>query len=137
MASVKSSKAEGYISGGGSTLVYISGKMNTVQTTKEIQRGYNLVKQVLKEPFIKILDNANRQTRLKWYQLWKKDYMKYAKSIYGVGYNATTDEISNLKDEGVIDSKKSIRIALESATERAIQMFNIGVICLFPESMEL
>jgi chaperonin GroEL len=66
IASVKSSKAEGYISGGGSTLVYISDKLNTEQSTKEIQIGYDLVKQVIKEPFIKILDNANRKTKTKW-----------------------------------------------------------------------
>lgn len=136
MASVKSSQAEGYISGGGSTLVYISDKMDTEQETKEIQRGYNLVKEVIKEPFIKILDNANRKTKTKWYQ-WYEDYMYPAKNQYGIGYNAVSDEISNLLDDGVIDSKKGIRIALESATERAIQMFNIGVIVHFPEELKL
>ena len=63
--------------------------------------------------------------------------MSPAQNQYGIGYNAVSDEISNLFDDGVIDSKKSIRIALESATERAIQMFNIGVIVHFPEKMEL
>ena len=136
IASVKSSQAEGYISGGGSTLVYISDKLNTEQSTKEIQIGYDLVKQVIKEPFIKILDNANRKTKTKWWH-WYEDYMSPAQNQYGIGYNAVSDEISNLFDDGVIDSKKSIRIALESATERAIQMFNIGVIVHFPEKMEL
>jgi chaperonin GroEL len=136
IASVKSSQAEGYISGGGSAIVHISGKLNTEQATKEIQRGYDLVKQVIKEPFIKILDNANRKTKTKWWH-WYEDYITSAQKQYGIGYNATTDEISNLFDDGVIDSKKSIRIALESATERAIQMFNIGVIVHFPEEMKL
>ena len=54
-----------------------------------------------------------------------------------MGYNAVTDEISNLFDDGIIDSKKSIRVALESATERAIQMFNIGSIVAFPSHVEL
>lgn len=132
IASVKSSQSEGFISGGGATLCHIASKMNTKQKTKEIQRGYDLVKEVLKEPFIKILDNANRSTKLKWWQFWKKDYISYTEKTYGIGYNAVTDEISNLLEDGVIDSKKSIRVALESATERAIQMFNIGAICQFP-----
>lgn len=136
IASVKSSKSEGYISGGGSALCYISGKMKKQQETKEIQRGYDLVKEILKEPFIKILDNANRKTKLKWWH-WHKDYITPAQKIYGFGYNASTDEISNLFEDGIIDSKKSIRVALESATERAIQMFNIGSIVAFPESVEL
>lgn len=137
IASVKSSKAEGYIAGGGSSLVFISNKMNTSLKTKELQRGYNLVKEVIKEPFIKILDNANRKTKQKYWHIFRRDYIQECSSVYGIGYNAVTDEVSNMFDDGVIDSKKSIRIALESATERAIQMFNIGVIVHFPEKMEL
>lgn len=137
IASVKSSKAEGYIAGGGSTLVFISNKMNSVMSTEEVQRGYNLVKEVIKEPFIKILENANRKTKKYGWDFWNKDYIKPCIERYGIGYNAATDEISNLFDDGVIDSKKSIRVALESATERATQMFNIDVICHFPMSMEL
>ena len=111
--------------------------MKKQQETKEIQRGYDLVKEILKEPFIKILDNANRKTKLKWWQFWRTDYISPAQENYSMGYNAVTDEISNLFEDGIIDSKKSIRVALESATERAIQMFNIGAVCLFPEEMKL
>jgi chaperonin GroEL len=137
IASVKSSKAEGYIVGGGATLVHISNTMNTVQETREIQRGYNLVKKIINQPFIKILENANRKTKTEWWHFLRKDYLKSARDSYGWGYNASTDEISNLIEDGVIDSKKSIRIALESSTERAIQMFNIGTIVTFPQSIEL
>ena len=91
---------------------------------------------IFKEPFIKILDNANRKTKLKWWQFWRTDYISPAQENYSMGYNAVTDEISNLFDDGIIDSKKSIRVALESATERAIQMFNIGAIVTFPSSIE-
>lgn len=136
IASVKSSQSEGYISGGGSAFVYISGKMKKQQETKEIQLGYDLVKEVIKEPFIKILENANRKTKLKWWQFWRKDYITPAQKEYSTGYNASTDEISNLFTDGIIDSKKSVRVALESATERAIQMFNIGSIVTFPSSIE-
>ena len=131
IASVKTTNVEGYIAGGGSTLVHISGIMDTKLVSKEEQRGYDLVKVVLKEPFLKILSNANRKQ-----SFFGKPYLKSC-SKYGVGYNASTDEIANLIDDGVIDSKKSIRIALESATERAIQMFNISVIVHFPQEMTL
>lgn len=136
VASVKSSKAEGFIVGGGATLVYISKKLDETFDNKEVQLGYDLVKEVIKEPFIKILENANRKTKTKsWH--WYKDYMKHSEQKYGVGYNAVTDEVSNLLRDGIIDSKKSIRVALESATERAIQMFNIDVVVHFPEKMSL
>ena len=136
IASVKSSKAEGYICGGGATLVYISNKMRAIQPTKEIQLGYDLVKEVIKEPFIKILENANRKTKENEWQFWREDYITPAQRLYSIGYNASTDEISDLIQDGVIDSKKSIRVALESATERAIQMFNIGSIVTFPNTIE-
>jgi len=137
IASVKSSRAEGYITGGGATLVYISSNMKTKQETEEIQRGYDLVKEILKEPFIKILSNANRKTKLRWWQFWRTDYLASSIKEHGVGYNAVKDEVSDLLKDGVIDSKKSIRVALESATERAIQMFNINVVTHFPDSMSL
>lgn len=137
IASVKSSKAEGFIAGGGATLVYISNLMTKYPKNQEVRLGYELVKEVLKEPFIKILENANRKTKTKWWQFYYNDYITPTTKEYGVGYNAEKDEISNLFDDGVLDSKKSIRVALESATERAIQMFNIGVVVHFPEKMGL
>lgn len=136
IASVKSSKSEGFIAGGGSALVYISMLMESKLETVEMQRGYDLVKKVLQAPMTIILTNANRKNKNKPWHLFRKDYLSSCRK-YGVGYNAATDEISNLLKDGVIDSKKSIRVALESATERAIQMFNIDVIIHFPEEVSL
>lgn len=128
IASIKTTSSEGYISGGGSALTYISGLMNS-KLPKEEQVGYDLVKMVLKEPMIRILKNANRQNL-------EEEVIYEALKTYGIGYNAVTDEISDLLKDGVIDSKKSIRVALESATERAIQQLNIGVVVSFPRSIE-
>ena len=136
VASVKSSKEEGFIVGGGATLAFIANNMVAKQKTKEIQRGYDLVKVVLKQPFIKILENANRNTKQNWWEFWRKDYLKHCNE-YGFGYNAVKDEVTNLLDDGVIDSKKSIRVAIESATERAIQMLNINCITAYPEEIKL
>lgn len=130
VASIKTTSLEGYIAGGGATLVYISGIMNQKLENKEEQVGYDLVKAVLLEPIKRILKNGNREDR-------DDEVISSIYDNYGTGYNAVTDEISNLFDDGVIDSKKSIRIALESATERAIQQFNIGVVVAFPEKITL
>lgn len=137
IASVKSSKVEGYIVGGGATLVHIASKLNRTLPDKEMQRGYDLLKIVLRQPAIKILENANRTTKQNALQFWRENYLKHSEKEYGFGYNAAKDEVVNLLTDGVIDSKKSIRIALESATERAIQMFNIDVVVHFPEDMSL
>lgn len=129
IASIKTTSSEGFIAGGGATLTFISGLMNK-KLPKEEQVGYDLVKEVLKEPQKRILKNANRE------KLTEK-VVKNSLNTYGVGYNAVTDEISDLLKDGVIDSKKSIRIALESASERAIQQLNIGITVCFPKNIEL
>ena len=133
IASIKTTKSEGFICGGGATLVHISGLMKHEPNGEE-RKGYELVKEVLKEPFLRILKNANRHQRSEK-DNDNLDYLTPALNQYGIGYNAKTDKIANLIEDGIIDSKKSIRIALESATERAIQMFNIGVIIHYPEKM--
>jgi len=140
IASIKTTSVEGFIAGGGATLVYISGLMKKTLPGEE-QIGYDLVKEVLKEPMKRILKNANRKNKEEsWIN--RNIFMipcpiNSAIKEYGVGYNAASDNISNLLNDGVIDSKKSIRIALESATERAVQQLNIGVVVAFPDRIEL
>lgn len=126
LASVKSAISEGYVPGGGSVLTYISNKLETSLDNKDEQLGYNLVKTVLHEPMIQILKNSNREEV-------KDKYLAVSKQEFGVGYNALKDDKSNLLADGIIDSKKSIRVALESATESAIKMFNLGVIVHYPK----
>jgi len=128
LASVKSAISEGYIPGGGSTLVFISNLMHKKFANKDEQKGYDLVKTVLRSPMLQILKNANRKNK-KYFGI---NYLKHSEDKFGVGYNAVKDEISNLLTDGIIDSKKSIRVALESASESAIKMFNIGVVVLYP-----
>jgi chaperonin GroEL len=128
--SVKSAIKEGYIAGGGSSFVYISNLLNTKLENKDEQKGYNLVKKVIKEPFKQILRNANRKN---YDYLNEKPFSDYSKETYGIGYNTRLDKISNLIEDGVIDSAMSSRVALESATESAVKMFNTGVIVMYPK----
>lgn len=115
---VRASVEEGWVAGGGSTFVYIAGKMNKTFKNKDEQHGYNIVKKSLLSPFIQICDNANRNY---------KDYIS-ACNTYGYGYNAVLDEISNLIDDGVIDSVKSLRVSLENAISVAKMVSNIKVV---------
>jgi chaperonin GroEL len=130
LSSVKSAVPEGYIVGGGSALLYISAKMQTRLENKDEQLGYNLVKTVLQEPAKRILVNANRKQG-NW--LFGRDYFSKSKKIYGVGYNAKSDSISNLLEDGIIDSAKSIRVALDSAKDSAVKMLLTNVIVTFPD----
>lgn len=128
VASIKTTSVEGFIAGGGVTFTYISGLLNS-KLKKDEQIGYNLIKNVLHEPLKRLLKNANREDMF-------NSVLEVSQGTYGFGYNAVTDCISDLLKDGVIDSKKSIRIALESATERAVQQLNIGVVVAFPQSIE-
>jgi len=136
VGSIRSSTAEGIIAGGGSTLAYISGLMNTDLNHKEKQVGYELIKWVLTQPILRLLKNANRG-QPKWYQPWKPNYLKSAMGKYGVGYNTSLDEISNLIEDGIVDSKKSIRVAIESSVEQSIKVLSLGVIIHDPTEMNL
>jgi chaperonin GroEL len=127
---VKSAVPEGYIAGGGSTLLYISHRMHQTFKNSDMQAGYNLVKKILEEPSRRILLNANRKQK-RWF--WEKDYFKRGKLEYGVGYNAKSDDVSNLLEDGIIDSAKAIRVALGSAKDSAVNMLLTNVIVTFPE----
>ena len=94
------------------------------------QLGYNLVKKVLKEPLRRLLANANRDEKF-------ESVLAICEKTYGSGYNAVTDEICDLVTSGIIDSKKSIKVALESATTTSINFLNVGVIVAFPQEIEL
>jgi chaperonin GroEL len=143
--SYKTATKEGIICGGGATLVYINGLMNTRFESKDEQRGYDLVKTVMLSPFLQILENSNRKQSYKktnWFtSLWDTevhtDYITPAKSEYGIGYNGITDKITNLIDDGIVDSKLSIRVAIESSLTVAIQMLSISSVCHFPENQYL
>lgn len=137
LKAVRTALPEGYIAGGGSTLIYISHRMKKKFNNEDVQLGYDLVKTVLLEPAKQILKNANRQepTWIEKKIFGSKSYFDKARTNYGYGYNAKTDEISNLIEDGVLDSAKSIRVALQSAKEASIKMLLTQVIATFPEKI--
>lgn len=124
VSAVKSAKEEGWVAGGGSALVYISGQMQQTFENVDEQKGYNLVKEVIKAPFKQIISNANREEN-------QESYLVSALETYGAGYNAKTDKVSNLIEDGVLDSTKSIRVALDNAKSVAVQLLNVGVIVTY------
>jgi chaperonin GroEL len=115
---VKAAAEEGWVAGGGSTFLYISNKMKAKFDNKDTQFGYDIVKKSIKAPFYQICDNANRKG---------SKYESKCKT-YGTGYNAVTDEVGNLITEGVIDSKKSLRVSLENALYVSKLLLNIKVV---------
>ena len=92
--------------------------MDSVFTNSDIQFGYEVIKKAIQAPFEQICENANRSP---------KKYKKECKT-YGLGYNAVNDEVSNLIVDGVIDSKKSLRVSLENALSVSKLLLNTKVV---------
>lgn len=119
VCAVKSAKEEGWVAGGGSTLAYISNKMNQTFENEDVQFGYNCIKNAINSVFKTVCENSRR------------DYTSYiaaAQKEYGKGYNAHTDEISDLIKDGVIDSARSLRLALSHAASVAKLLMNVKVV---------
>jgi len=136
IGSVRSATIEGVIPGGGSTLAYISGMLNTNLQHKEKQVGYDLVKWVLLQSMTRLLKNGNRN-QPKWYEFWKTNYIKSAQTNFGYGYHSSKDELTNLVEDGIIDSKRTIRVAIESAVEQSVKVLNLGLIIHDPTESTL
>lgn len=119
VSAIKSAVEGGWVAGGGSALVYIADKMEKKNENRDIQYGYESFKKAIQMPFNQICINARRNPEM---------YIKRAQNFYGFGYNAHTDESSNLVQDGVIDGARSIRISLENAFSVAKLMLNTNVI---------
>jgi chaperonin GroEL len=119
VCAVKSALQEGYIVGGGAALVHIASLMNNTFENKDIQFGYDLMKSAIEAPFRQICINSMRDP---------EEYIESSRAKYGMGYNAATDEIASLLKDGILDSKKSIKVALEQAKTSAILLMNIKVV---------
>lgn len=118
VGAILSSMKEGWVCGGGASFVHISNIMLQTFDNEDVQFGYDVLRKAIKAPFIQICENANRKA---------KNYLVEIDK-YGLGYNAVTDEISNLIEDGIIDSKYSIRVALENAKSIAVLLSNVKVV---------
>jgi chaperonin GroEL len=138
VGAIKSSLEDGYICGGGATLVFISENMNQVFDNEDVQYGYDAIKKAIQAPFRQICINSNRDPEVYLESMFYKNQnfierlLEISKSkkqaTYGIGYNASTDELSNLFDDGIIDSSKSIKSALENAKSVTILLLNTRVV---------
>ena len=103
---------EGIVPGGGVAYLRCLGVIDSLTSSNGSQElGIDIIKTVLKEPFLQILRNAglDAESILAKVLMGKDDF----------GYNASTERFANLILDGVIDPKKVVRIALENAASVA------------------
>lgn len=113
ICAVKAASEEGYVAGGGTTLIYLSKLLNGVYP--EPNKGQGLLMQAMQKPFDQILSNAGID-----------NFGDQNTRNYGQGYNALTGEIVNMFDAGIIDSTKVVRCEIEYAANAAITFLTAG-----------
>src|SRR5690606_3229166 len=113
---------DGWVPGGGSTFAYIHSKLNREFDNKDVQKGYNAFKEAILSPFKQICINSRRNNF--------EEYLKPSFETFGMGYNGSKDEVSNLIEDRILDSKKGLSSALKNAKSTAVMMLNINVISL-------
>lgn len=119
---------EGVVVGGGCALLYAGKVLDTLKGDNADQdTGIALVRQALQAPIRQIVQNAGGEGSIVVGKLLEQKSTSY-------GYNAQTEEYSDLVQEGIIDPAKVARVALQSAASIASLMITTeAVIAEIPE----
>ncbi len=106
---------EGIVAGGGTALLRASSKLDSSKLTDEEAFGVKIIKRASEEPIRQIAANAGLDGAI------VLDRVLQNKSA-SFGYNAYSDEYTDLLKDGVIDPVKVVRCALENAASVASLM---------------
>ncbi|MBP2097872.1 chaperonin GroEL [Enterococcus rivorum] len=102
---------EGMVSGGGTALVNVIGKVSALETEGDIATGVKIVVRALEEPIRQIAENAGYEGSV------IVDKLKNVE--LGVGFNAANGEWVNMVEAGIVDPTKVTRSALQNAASVA------------------
>lgn len=113
LAATRAAVEEGIIPGGGMGLIRQIPKLENKMlhypdSKKDFIVGMDIIKNSLKIPFIRILENSNEDVSITLHNILKEKYE--------IGYNARTKKIANLFEAGVIDPTKVTKSALLNAS---------------------
>lgn len=140
IGSVVSAMKEGIVVGGGVSLLQCADILKGYTSDdKAFERGFRIVVDSCYEPFNQILGNCGLVERKRLFNKNKESFsdIKSAirKSNYKLGYDARRQELTNLKDNGIIDAVRVTKVALQAANSVAISILSTD--CLIsPEPIE-
>jgi chaperonin GroEL len=106
---------EGIVAGGGTALLRASSKLQKAAMGDEEQFGANIIKRACEEPIRQIAANAGLDGAIVLDRVLQNKAATF-------GYNAYSDEYTDLLKDGVIDPVKVVRCALENAASVASLM---------------
>jgi chaperonin GroEL len=106
---------EGIVAGGGGAFVRAIASLESISCVNEDEKtGVEIIKRALEEPLRQIVANAGGEGSVVIQRV------KEGKDDFG--YNARTDQYTNLIAAGVIDPTKVARVALENAASVAAML---------------
>ena len=109
LAATKAAVEEGIVAGGGTAYVDIIPNVRKVVSKLDDAEkiGGNIILKALETPLKQIAINAGDEPAI--------IFDKVASSKVGIGYNAATGELFDMKEVGIVDPAKVTRTALENA----------------------
>ena len=109
LAATKAAVEEGIVAGGGTAYVDIIPNVREVVSKLDDAEkiGGNIILKALETPLKQIAINAGDEPAI--------IFDKVASSKVGIGYNAATGELVDMKEVGIVDPAKVTRTALENA----------------------
>jgi len=112
LAATRAAVEEGIVPGGGVALIRAESALNGFKGINEDENtGIAIVKRALEEPLRQIIINAGGEGAVV--------VQKIREGKGDFGYNARTEEYTNMYAAGVIDPTKVTRVALENAASIA------------------
>lgn len=105
----KAAIAEGFVAGGGTAFLRIP--FGGYDITSDFNKGKGLVFTALESPLKQICKNAGTDV--------ENIFKLVSEGKGNMGYNALTDEIVDMVEDGIIDSTKALRCALTNAVSVA------------------
>jgi chaperonin GroEL len=111
---------EGIVPGGGTALLRAQSAIEKLQVSDEQQTGVNIIRRALEEPIRQIAGNAGLEGSI------VVEKVRSGKGNFG--YNAATDNYTDLIEDGIIDPTKVVRTALQNAASVASLMLTTEAI---------
>ncbi len=122
---------EGVVAGGGTALLYATKALEKVNPTNQDQKvGVDIIRRSLQAPIRQIAENAGVDGAVVAGKLLEG-------TDYNYGYNAATDEYTDMIKAGIVDPTKVVRTALQDAASVASLLITTeAMVTEIPETKE-
>jgi chaperonin GroEL len=109
MHATRAAVEEGIVAGGGVALLYASNALNNLETENDDQKvGIDIVRRALQAPVRQIVENAGSDGSVVVGKLLDSNDSNF-------GYDAQSDDYTDMLKAGIIDPTKVVRLALQDA----------------------